>query len=277
MGGRHLRRIVTGEVAQAATMAAVVTALLMALAWCGLRNPSRRSAIARTVAYFGVIWIALGLAPTLVAGYESPRHVYLASAGWAVTLGIAFDALVRASPVGILRTVAAAGGVVVLVVYAAQLRTVVQEWSTRAAVSRRAVADLEREVLAAPEGSLVLVGVSPRSWEWSLPFAARPPYAAEDLTKRATLIYPVLLHCCRPQWEAFTRAAIADWMARPGSRDVIALWWDEHTGRLSRRTGREEPYLRAVVEALPGVQDASALDRGIRGAIAVATLAPVRR
>ena len=36
--------------------------------------------IIRAGLYFLVVWIGLGVAPTLVAGYASPRHMYLASA-----------------------------------------------------------------------------------------------------------------------------------------------------------------------------------------------------
>jgi hypothetical protein len=40
------------------------------------------------VLYFGPCWWFLGLIPLVVAGYESTRHVYLASAGWAIVLGL---------------------------------------------------------------------------------------------------------------------------------------------------------------------------------------------
>ena len=36
--------------------------------------------------FFGPVWWVIGVAPIAVAGYESPRHVYLASAGWAVVV-----------------------------------------------------------------------------------------------------------------------------------------------------------------------------------------------
>ena len=47
----------------------------------------------RPVIYFGMVWMALGIAPILVSGYYSPRHMYLASLGWSVALGIALDIL----------------------------------------------------------------------------------------------------------------------------------------------------------------------------------------
>ena len=41
--------------------------------------------LGRAAVYFAGVWMVLGIAPTLVAGYASPRHMYLASAGWAIT------------------------------------------------------------------------------------------------------------------------------------------------------------------------------------------------
>jgi hypothetical protein len=270
MGSRHVRRIVAGDVVPVALVATVLMTLLIGAVVASLRSPISRSAIARSVMYFGVIWTVFGLAPTLVAGYESPRHAYLASLGWTVTLGIAADVLWRAFPARVVRPVTAAACLLLTGMYAVQLRSVVHDWSVRADVSRRAVADLEREVLAAPRGSLVLIGAPRRSWEWALPFAARPPFAGEDLTERAVLLYPPLLHCCRSQWESHTRQALAEWIQQPGSREVIALSWDMRTGELSRRSAKDEPYLRALVEALAGVEDPSAFERVLHGAIAVA-------
>ena len=53
---------------------------------------------ARATIYFSIIWVVLGVAPTLVAGYASSRHMYLASTGWAISLGIAFEVLWSARP-----------------------------------------------------------------------------------------------------------------------------------------------------------------------------------
>ena len=51
--------------------------------------------------FFGPLWWIIGVAPTAVAGYESPRHVYLAAAGWALVLGILADlAWLRARTLG---------------------------------------------------------------------------------------------------------------------------------------------------------------------------------
>ena len=47
------------------------------------------------VLYFGPCWWLLCLAPLVVVGYESTRHVYLAAVGWAIVLGVVADALWR--------------------------------------------------------------------------------------------------------------------------------------------------------------------------------------
>ena len=66
--------------------------------------------------------------------------------------------------------VASAG---LFVFYTVGLHAEVADWNVRARVSQKVVADLEREALATPEGSLLIVGAPVRSWEWALPFAAR--------------------------------------------------------------------------------------------------------
>jgi hypothetical protein len=55
----------------------------------------RRAPAGRATVYFGIVWLVLGVAPTIVAGYASPRHMYLASVSWAMCLGIVFE-VVRA-------------------------------------------------------------------------------------------------------------------------------------------------------------------------------------
>ena len=126
--------------------------------------------------FFGPLWWIIGVAPTAVAGYESPRHVYLAAAGWALVLGIVADlAWLRARTLGRRRLVTAVA-LAVCVFYAVLLTEVVGEWNRMAAVSHQAVLDVRREVLASPQGTLVIAGAPTRSWEWAVPFSVRPPY-----------------------------------------------------------------------------------------------------
>ena len=93
-----------------------------------------------------------------------------------------------------------------MVAYVVQLRTIVIDWNRRAAISQKAVADLERVVADAPNGALVVAGMAPEVWAFSLPFAARPPFAGTTLTERVAMVWPAPAHCCGVlQWEPYTR------------------------------------------------------------------------
>ena len=157
-------------------------------------------------------------------------------------------------------TVAASAGLFVF--YAVGLQAEVAEWNLRARVSQKVVADLEREALATPEGSLLIVGAPARSWEWSLPFAAQPPFTRTDLTERVAIISPVLIDCCWDHWVEHTRAVVGTWSRRE-SAPLVALRWDARTGASSRLTDREDPALRSQVMALVEAETSEALDRAL--------------
>ena len=59
----------------------------------------------------------------------------------------------------------------------------------------------------------------------------------EHLTRRVTLLYPELLHCCSLRWVQDARRALETWASRTDAPPVIVLEWDASTGRLSRRPG----------------------------------------
>ena len=257
---RHLHRLVLGSLEVQFPLYVALLVLLTAIAIAAWTAAIDRQRVARVLLYFGVVWIAIGVAPIAVAGYDSPRHIYLAAVGWAVTSGTAFDVFWSARPVRLWRPAAAVAAVAVLASYAMQLSGEIRTWNTRAAVSQRAVADLQREALAAPDGALVIVGAPIQSWEWALPFAARPPFADRDLTARLLFVSPMRLYCCRDQWEADTRKALQAWQARSGDRAVVALHWDPQTGKMSRLTDRSSSDLRAVVSLLTNISERQALD-----------------
>ena len=102
--------------------------------------------------YFGPVWWLIGVAPVAVAGYSSPRHVYLAAVGWAVALAIAVRSSCgrqRTAPHETARDRAPLRR-------ARRLRRAlhrsVRDWNTIAAVSRKAVDDAHRAALAAAGG-----------------------------------------------------------------------------------------------------------------------------
>jgi hypothetical protein len=221
--------------------------------------------VPRRAIFFGWFWWALGVAPVLVAAYESPRHVYLASVGWAVLVGLAFDRVRQQRPVG--RVAALIAAPLVIGAYGEQLVTAAEEWERRSAVSARAVANLEREALSAPRGSIVLAAAPVSSWEWAAPFVLRPPFVSEQVAARVTLITPWLIDCCRAQWEAETRGRLHEWLARGGPGTVLALRWDEQPERAFRHSSLDEPYLRTLIPVLLETDSRGTLDRAIRGVL----------
>ncbi len=263
----HLKRMAFGEpgvlMSGVRALAIVGSAAAAVAVLAGRSALDGRGRLPRAAVYFLGVWIVLGAAPTLVAGYASPRHMYLASVGWAVGIGIALDAIAPSRSRWV-RGAAVVAAVALLAAYGGQLRGVVATWRVRAAVSQRAVADMEREALAAPAGTLIIAGAPRASWNFALPHALRPPFTRVDLSHRVTVISHSSLHCCAAdQWEAYTRLSLRTWLARTDRPSVIALYWDPRSGAVSRVSDRDEPYLRPLMEILAGTGDRTALDEGI--------------
>ena len=256
---RHLLRTVLGHAGGVTIWEWLAVAMLVtAVAVMFVRMPR----LILPAAALTAGWWAIGAAPVLVAGYESPRHVYLASMAWAMLIAIAFDGLDRhrlPRAAVVTRTIAGA----VVAAYAVLLVGVVGEWNRLALVSERATQQLAREARVASPGGLVVVGVPGQSWEWALPFAARPPFATGDLTQRVFIISPRELHCCRQQWFEDTRQALEAWAAGPASGSVAVLRVDERAaaGHLS---SLEQPSLPEIARTLSAVRDPNLLDQGIR-------------
>jgi hypothetical protein len=275
MTNRHLAHVVVGRVGDGSTAATIAMATILAV-WVAGRYSTERRRLRASVLFFGPVWWGIGVAPTLMAGYESPRHVYLAAMGWAVVLGVAFHLLWSVAERPGSRRIARVAAGAVLTLYLARLGQVVWESHVAAAVSEKAVADVRAEALAAPPGTLLIVAAPVRSWEWSLPFALRPPYVAEDLTRRVHVISPNWLHCCRPQWFQYTQDMLRDWSALRGETSIVVLRWDEDSGALSRVSDREEPALRGTVPVLRALDSSDTLDAAVRRTVAYLVPAPGR-
>jgi hypothetical protein len=265
----HVRRMIFGEPGLAMSglrILTIVGAGVAAVIAVALRSSVRPVRLARPAFYFAVVWIVLAIAPTLVAGYASPRHMYLASAGWALALGFAFEVLRNGRPARWFQPAAGVLAVLVLAAYGLQLGAEVALWETRSTVSRQAVADLEQTARTAPPGALILAGAPRRRWEFALPFVLRPPFTSEDLTRRVSVISDSSLHCCPAfLWEEYTRETLKTWIANPARPPVILLYWDPETGRLSSRTDREDPFLRSLMTVFAETEDGAALDGAIHG------------
>lgn len=261
--GKHFQRMFFGGEVARYPGGYIAALLLPAFAWGLIRSSSAANLRhpAAMVLYFGPCWWFLCLAPLAVVGYESTRHVYLASAGWAIILGLVFHALWHLRHAGFrYATLAASAGLCVF--YTVGLRAEVAEWNLRARVSQKVVADLEREALAASTGSLLIVGAPVRSWEWSLPFAAQQPFTRTDLTERFAIVSPVLIDCCRDHWAERTRHIVREWSQRE-SAPVVVLVWDARTGAYQRLTDREDAALRSHVTALVDAHTPESMDRAM--------------
>jgi hypothetical protein len=267
---RHLQRIVVGDLTTIPPAIAGLSALFALAALVALSRiaPAVRWRIVRSAVYFGPIWIGLGLAPAVAAGYESPRHVYLAAVGWALLVGLAADAMREgaqrdtARSSRLWRIAAITMSIAIASVYAVKLHGVVSDWRRRAHAAKTAVAALETQSAAAAPGTLIVIGAPVSSWEWAMPFAARPPFARTDLTARVEIVTPRLLHCCRGRyWDDDTRRALARWTREPG-RPVVALYVLP-SGEVRRLSGDEDPDLVRLVSFLPEIADSDNLDGAI--------------
>lgn len=276
LAGRHVERTVFGEVG-AATPLAWLALLLVAvvLVWQARDSPPAqpaRPALGRVAAYFGLVWWWLGVLPVAVAGYESPRHAYLAAAGWAILLACGLTVARRSSPTRLRRAVVATAACLVLAFYAWRLQRAVGHWSSRSAVAGKATSDLARESAAAPDHALLIVGVPVASWEWALPFAAQPPFAPTDATTRISIISPRALYCCRGQWPDTVRDAVRNWRQHPGP--VVVLQWNDRSGRLTRISDADYAPLRSIVSSVGDLGEPHLVEQAIRD---ILTLAPAGR
>jgi len=267
---RHMQRIIFGAVGTVSPrVIAGAAAYAVAAVIASARSESAiRGRALRATLYFGPVWLALGLAPTVAAGYESPRHVYLAAVGWALIIGIAFDLMWRASArrgattTGIWPRVVAAATAVILIAYGVRLNGVVSNWSLRAVISRIATAELEHQAMNAPVGTLIVAGAPVSSWEWSAPFTARPPYARTNLTARVLVVTPRLLDCCRGlHWENETRRELREWLERPDTQ-IVGMYVKED-GEVRRLSNRDDPDLTTLVRILPDIASGDSLDGAI--------------
>jgi hypothetical protein len=255
---RHLTHVVTGWIDGPQIVMWILVAGVVLL-WLAAKDRMRL-----TVAFFGPVWWLLGVAPVAVAGYSSPRHVYLAAVGWAIVFGTAYEYLRERRSSAAWRRAAALCAVAGVVWYLVPLRHSVREWNTMASVSQRAVRDVQDVARAAPEGTLLILGAPVRSWEWALPFAVREPFVRADLRDRVFIISPRALSCCSSQWFDETREALRRWAAGATRDSAVLLRWDEGSGALSQAASTENPQLAVLLRTLPDLNRPDELDNSLR-------------
>jgi hypothetical protein len=264
----HLRHVVGGDMSAPAILVALVLLIVVGV-WLVLRRvegraPDNPDNTGRQLLYFGPVWWALGVLPVAVAGYHSPRHVYLAAVGWALVLGVIMHAAARVrADRRWQRAVATVAGLA-LVFYIVPLARAVGDWRTMAFVSHKVVRDVRSVALSAPEGSLVIIGAPGRSWEWAMPFAVRQPYQRTNLDERVFFIFPRALSCCTAPWFEDTRRTIRAWQAGAGREFVTGLKWNQETGALARVSGAENPQLAALIRSLLDMEKPDELDMNLR-------------
>ena len=220
----------------------------------------------RAAIYFGIVWIVLGVMPILMSGYYSPRHMYLASLGWAIFIGIGVEIIWRGQPARVLRPVALAAAAALVGAYVVQSHGVVEGWNRSAAISHAAVQQIEREAAMDSEGTLVIAGVPRSSWAFAVPHSIRPPFTSDAVGQRLLVISDSFDHCCdAPQWDRYTRQALRTWKEKASRPAVVALYWDTRTGRMSRVSDDDDPQLRTLVSLLIETKDRASLDAQIQG------------
>ena len=281
---RHFNRVALGHAPPVAAwevwFLVAIGVLAVIVAWRGFGTPdlpavakaiagSRRSAsrVGGKVGPTGVLlcfvigWWWIGAAPAIVAGYESPRHVYLASAAWAFLLAMILQwGLARVSRPAI-RIAVAATAVAVVALYSIRLHQTLQTWHLLARISKSAVERVNEEAVAAPPGTLILMRLPVKSWEWGIPFVLRPPYQTWDLTTKVRVVAPWQLYCCgTQQWGDYAREHLRAWTASSPRAPLVALNFDSRTGAVTRVTDAQEPELAALVPVLLQTDTAEAMD-----------------
>jgi hypothetical protein len=254
---RHVYRVTTGHLPPLLdweVAAGVAILVLWAVA------VAVRPSLTRLVAFCAAWWV-IGTAPLLVVGYESPRHVYLASAAWAFLVALPYTAVAQRFTARWVATALTAATVALTGVYLVRLHRDLQEWHVLADVSKTAVERLRDEIVAAPQGTLFLVSVPRRSWEWGIPFVLQPPYQPQDLTARVRLVGPWRLHCCGPDhWGRYATRQLREWQNSPERPPIIALYFSPRTGAVARATDAENIELRELIPVLLQTDTPEALD-----------------
>lgn len=256
---RHLHRVTLGHTPPVSDweigLVVAITGLAAFVAWRG------RARAALLLLCFVIGWWWIGAAPAIVAGYESPRHVYLASAAWAFLLALIFDFVYARATRPALRIAFAIACVALVSLYLIRLHTTLQTWHRLARISKIAVERVHEEALAAPQGTLILLRLPVKSWEWGIPFVLRPPYQTWDLTTKVRVVAPWQLYCCgAQQWGQYAREQVRAWLAASPRAPIVALDFDPQTGEVSRVTDVEQPELPLLVPVLLQTDTPEAMD-----------------
>ena len=222
------------------TEAATILAMLVCVGWVAARFRVSTHTI-RRVAFFGIAWYGITIAPMLVT-YLSARHLYITAAG--VSIAMASVVLpAGGAEDGRRRTIRAMLAGMLVVLYAVAATWNVSNWVASGLESRKFASAIARLPQSIPRGSIVLVTVPEFYregwfWSWATPFALQPPFADQDLSEAYRIVERPAVYCCPPdQWWAARKASLATLFAAT-TKDVPYVEFV--------RNGSPRVYLRRV-------------------------------
>jgi hypothetical protein len=248
--------------------AILASALLVLLRWRG----ARRSRTLDAAVFFGPVWYVFAIGPLAVT-YFSPRHLYLASAGLAVTLAVLLDRLADGRSRNA-RLAVAASAAVLLSAHLMALRAHTACWNQSARASHALTLEAQRVAREAPPGSLVVIDAPWRTreafvWGWTVPFALQPPFAPEDLTRRVGVVGHYGTYCCPVDaWLRDLRGRIGAWSDATHPAFVVGVFPPDPTTRTV--ASDQAPALSEALRAVPEAEGWQAAEERLQAAMRAA-------
>jgi hypothetical protein len=236
------------------TEAVTILAVLVCIGWLIAARQTFRETI-RRVAFFGVAWYAITIAPMVVT-YVSARHLYITAAG--VSIAMAALVLPSAAEEGRRRRARAALAGMLIALYAVAAIWNVSKWVRSGVESHGLASALARLPQSIPRGSIVLVSAPEFYregwfWSWATPFAAQPPFTGEDLNQAFRIVERPPMYCCPPdQWWAARKAAVTMLFEATGVQEVTYVEFVPDGDPRIHQRRVNGPVLKQQVEAALG-------------------------
>ncbi|WP_438482294.1 hypothetical protein [Oleiharenicola lentus] len=169
--GRDYRPQLAAIATPLVVMAGFLSIAILALwHWRGPTTPRWRA-----WACYGLVWYLIATLPMAAASYFSPRHLYLASAGLSIALGVWLTTFSAK------RWWACGASVVVMLYHLACFDQTAAAWRHSAKLSERLIESIHAEIPKLGKNEVLLIdtpdvfeGVA--MWSWATPFALQPPF-----------------------------------------------------------------------------------------------------
>jgi hypothetical protein len=145
------------------------------------------------VTFYGFAWYAVATLPLAAASYFAPRHLYLATAGLSIAVGLLAASLASRRWLACALVVAAA------LYYVSRFDHAVTPWRHAAKVSERVTTEVARLAPDLKPGEILLLEVPEVfegvwMWSWSVPFALQPPFMLSSSLPRVALVRPAAFY-----------------------------------------------------------------------------------